>query len=141
MGFPSLAFRPRERCSPCKHGRVGKTAGRSLQRARVCRASPVLEGGMASSEIPCPVMLLLVVVVLASARVQHITGQARRTKYKSRNSLRTEMGLVQETQARWKDRPNVPGAFFLKAIFQVWRGQIPEKSSKNSPFPLGDEGL
>ena len=49
------------------------------------------------------------------------------------------MGLVQETQARWKDRPNVPGAFFFSTRFQVWRGQIPEKWSKNSHFPLGVE--
>ena len=101
---------------------------------------------MTSSEIPCPVMLacclLLLVACCCLFLLQRVSNNmARRQKYKSRKIWKTEMGLVQQTQARWKDRPNVPGAFFLKAIFQVWRGQIPEKSSKNSPFPLGDEEL
>ena len=31
--------------------------------------------------------------------------------------------------------------FFLRAEFQVWRGRIPEKSSKSGHFPLGVDCL
>ena len=38
--------------------------------------------------------------------------------------------------------PTSPGwLFFGRAIFQVWRGRIPEKWSKNGPFPLGGDCL
>ena len=57
------------------------------------------------------------------------------------NIWKTETGLVQRTKARWKDRPIVSGGFFFDAEFQVWRGRIPEKSSKNTPFPLGGDCL
>ena len=33
------------------------------------------------------------------------------------------------------------GLFFYSTEFQVWRGRIPEKWSKNGPFPLGGDGL
>ena len=33
------------------------------------------------------------------------------------------------------------GRFFLRAEFQVWRGRIPEKSSKSGHFPLGVDCL
>ena len=54
---------------------------------------------------------------------------------------KTETGLVQETKARWKDRRVISGGFFFDTEFQVWRGRIPEKSSKNTPFPLGGDCL
>ena len=34
-----------------------------------------------------------------------------------------------------------PGRFFVSTEFQVWRGRIPEKWSKNGPFPLGGDCL
>ena len=33
------------------------------------------------------------------------------------------------------------GPFFFDAEFQVWRGRIPEKSSKSGHFPLGVDCL
>ena len=33
------------------------------------------------------------------------------------------------------------GPFFFDAEFRVWRGRIPEKWSKNGPFPLGGDCL
>ena len=34
-----------------------------------------------------------------------------------------------------------PGRSVFDAEFQVWRGRIPEKWSKNGPFPLGGDCL
>ena len=34
-----------------------------------------------------------------------------------------------------------PGPFSFSTEFQDWRGRIPEKWSKNGPFPLGGDGL
>ena len=68
---------------------------------------------------------LLVLVACSCFSACPTTWRAAKRKDKSWNSWKTEIGLVQETQARWKDRPNVPGGFFFE-------GDIPSLEGSNS---------
>ena len=63
------------------------------------------------------------------------------------------MVLVKETQARWKDRPNVPGAFFVEGDIPSLEGSNPRKVVQKQPIsprgrgavvpgpPLGYNGI
>ena len=79
--------------------------------------------------------LLLVVVVLASAHVQYHGARPLRTSApKIENVPRTGTGLVQETQAHWKARPNVSGGFFVEGDIPGLEGSDPRKVVQKHPI-------
>ena len=100
---------------------------------------PRLRGGMpaASRDMLCLLLVACLRHALVATRLRrpicYNAGSARdRRQNRDSRKKRKRVGKIAQMYR---------GRFLLKAIFQVWRGQIPEKSSKNSPFPLGVEGL
>ena len=84
--------------------------------------------------------LLLVVVVVACLRSaclgrSHISSKMAAT-FPDRNGPRpTNADRIGKLAVLSR------GRFFFDAEFQVWRGRIPEKSSKSGHFPLGVDCL
>ena len=79
-------------------------------------------------------MLVVVVCLFVLALLLGMQASISPRKYKSRKRRRTEMGLVQETQARWKDRPNVPGGFFFMGGIPGLEGSNPGKEVPEGRF-------
>ena len=80
------------------------------------------------STVPLCLLVLVLVLLLAvgiPTPSNNNTNKHNGTQDKSRKRPRTEMGLVKETQARWKDHPDVPGDFFVE-------GDIPSLEGSNS---------
>ena len=83
--------------------------------------------------------LLLVVVVVACLRSACLGRSHISSKMDSRSLDRN--GPRPTNAVALESSPYCPGRLFFDAEFQVWRGRIPEKSSKSGHFPLGVDCL
>ena len=83
----------------------------------------------------CLLLLLLACLRSACLGRSHISSKMAAT-FLDRNGPRPTIAVALESSPYC-----LGGRFFLRAELQVWRGRIPEKSSKSGHFPLGVDCL